>query len=74
MCNEKHRRWFRTPNVPYARVRGYHVDLTGFYHQAWRWRIRRVWRFVRYFLAGLDASRANGVSHALKRLRQVAGI
>lgn len=60
-----------TPNVPYERVRDYHVDLTGFYHHAWQWRFRRVWRFVRYFFAGLDAARANGVSHALKRLVHV---
>ena len=43
----KRKRFFRTPPVPFRRVRDYRIDATGCYYGEWAWRTRAVRRLFR---------------------------
>ena len=61
-------RYFRYVNVPYAEVKSYRIDRTGFYVGDFAWTtrgVRRVWRVLH---AGWESFRQHGLRHVFNRI------
>lgn len=61
-------RWFRFKNIPYEKVGNYWIDSTGFYHLKFAWYTRWLGRLIRKFSAAVEAVKAHGTKHIIKRI------